>query len=70
MSNLDLKKRKKRKMSNLDFEKSKKETEYIKIHETEKNNYSLSITNRRSKILKDLLYFTLIIYKITLHPKN
>jgi DNA mismatch repair protein MutS len=37
------------------YEKSKKETEYIKIHETEKNNYSLSITNRRSKILKDLL---------------
>ena len=37
------------------YEKSKKETEYIKIHETEKNNYSLVITNRRSKILKDLL---------------
>jgi len=36
------------------YEKPKKETEMIKIHETEKNNFSLVITNRRAKILKDL----------------
>jgi DNA mismatch repair protein MutS len=39
-----------------DYEKTKKkETEYVKIYETEKNNYSLILTNRRSNILKDLL---------------
>jgi len=30
-------------------------TEYVKIHETEKNNYSLIATNRRCKLLDDCL---------------
>jgi DNA mismatch repair protein MutS len=36
-------------------EKSNKGTEYVKIHETEKNNYSLLTTNRRCKLLEDSL---------------
>ena len=34
-------------------EKSNKTTDYVKIHETEKNNYSLLTTNRRCKLLED-----------------
>jgi DNA mismatch repair protein MutS len=34
---------------------SKKSTEYVKIHETEKNNYSLLCTGRRCKILQEVL---------------
>ena len=34
---------------------SQKTTEYVKIHETEKNNYSLVCTSRRCKILEDIL---------------
>jgi DNA mismatch repair protein MutS len=35
--------------------KEKKESEYVKIYETEKNNYSLICTNRRCKLLQDSL---------------
>ena len=35
--------------------KSSKTNEYVKIHETEKNNYSLISTSRRCKILQDSL---------------
>ena len=34
---------------------SEKTTEYVKIHETEKNNYSLLATERRCKLLEELL---------------
>jgi DNA mismatch repair protein MutS len=34
-------------------EKSSKTTDYVKIHETEKNNYSLLTTNRRCKLLEE-----------------
>ena len=33
--------------------KEKKAAEYIKIHETEKNNFSLVLTSRRGKLLQD-----------------
>ena len=36
-------------------EKKSAKTEYVKIHETEKNNYSLISTSRRCKILQDAL---------------
>ena len=36
-------------------EKNKNKTEYIKIHETEKNNLGLVCTNRRCKLLQDSL---------------
>jgi len=36
-------------------EKKGKTTDYVKIHETEKNNYSLLCTSRRCKILQDTL---------------
>ena len=36
-------------------EKKSARTEYVKIHETEKNNYSLISTSRRCKILQDAL---------------
>jgi len=36
-------------------EKTNKETEYVTIHETEKNNYSLLTTNRRCKLLDESL---------------
>jgi len=47
-------------------EKKGKTSEYVKIHETEKNNYSLLTTNRRCKILQDALpsQQTTIILKI------
>ena len=35
--------------------KSSKSNEFVKIHETEKNNYSLICTSRRCKILQDAL---------------
>ena len=35
--------------------KTGKSTDYVKIHETEKNNFSLLSTNRRCKILQDAL---------------
>jgi DNA mismatch repair protein MutS len=37
------------------YEKKTKATEYIKLHETEKNNYSLLATKRRCTILKEAL---------------
>lgn len=45
-------------LSNLIENKEKKSTksnEFVKIHETEKNNYSLVCTSRRCKILQDAL---------------
>ena len=45
-------------LSNLIENKEKKSTksnEFVKIHETEKNNYSLICTSRRCKILQDAL---------------
>jgi DNA mismatch repair protein MutS len=36
-------------------EKKGKSSDYVKIHETEKNNYSLLCTSRRCKILEDAL---------------
>jgi len=36
-------------------EKKSKTTDYVKIHETEKNNFSLLCTSRRCKILSDAL---------------
>ena len=36
-------------------EKNIKTNDYVKIHETEKNNYSLVTTNKRAKILEELL---------------
>jgi DNA mismatch repair protein MutS len=35
--------------------KNSKSNDYVKIHETEKNNYSLLTTNRRCKLLQDAL---------------
>jgi DNA mismatch repair protein MutS len=35
--------------------KTSKKSEYVKIHDTEKNNYSLISTSRRCKILQDVL---------------
>jgi DNA mismatch repair protein MutS len=37
------------------YEKKTKTTEYFKIHETEKNNFSLMATKRRCSLLKDKL---------------
>ena len=37
-----------------DNENEEKATEYVKIHETEKNNFSLIATDRRCKILEEL----------------
>ena len=37
------------------YEKKTKATEYVKLHETEKNNYSLLATKRRCTILKEAL---------------
>ena len=37
------------------YEKKTKTTEYIKIHETDKNNFSIIATDRRCKILKTLV---------------
>ena len=37
------------------YEKKSKSTEYFKIHETEKNNFSLMATKRRCSLLKDKL---------------
>ena len=35
--------------------KSSKSSDYVKIHETEKNNYSLLCTSRRCKLLQESL---------------
>jgi len=40
-------------LSSLIEGKEKKAADYIKIHETEKNNFSLVLTSRRGKILQD-----------------
>ena len=46
-------------------EKKGKTTDYVKIHETEKNNYSLICTSRRCKILEDALPSTNSIVKLS-----
>ena len=48
------------------YEKKTKTTEYIKLHETEKNNYSLLATKRRCTILKEALK-TVVNQQIMLH---
>lgn len=48
------------------YEKKTKTTEYIKLHETEKNNYSLLATKRRCTILKEALK-TVVNQPIMLH---
>lgn len=48
--------------------KTSKSSEFVKIHETEKNNYSLVCTSRRCKILQDALPSTPS--TITLHTSN
>jgi hypothetical protein len=42
-------------LSSLIESKEKKKSDYVKIHETEKNNYSLISTSRRCKILQEAL---------------
>ena len=39
----------------IESKEKKKGTEYVKIHETEKNNFSLLATDRRCKILEELI---------------
>jgi DNA mismatch repair protein MutS len=48
--------------------KTSKSSEFVKIHETEKNSYSLVCTSRRCKILQDALPSTPT--TITLHTSN
>lgn len=48
--------------------KTSKSSEFVKIHETEKNNYSLLSTSRRCKILQDALPNTPT--TVTLHTSN
>lgn len=45
----------KKKVISTELEEEPDEKEYIKIHETEKNNFSLIATDRRCKILEELL---------------
>jgi DNA mismatch repair protein MutS len=45
-------------------EKKGKTTDYVKIHETEKNNFSLICTSRRCKILSDALPATNSVVKL------
>ena len=59
-----------------DNEVDEKSTEYVKIHETEKNNYSLVATDRRCKILEELIKkkpHPLVLHyssSLTGHPKE
>ena len=46
-------------------EKKGKSTDYVKIHETEKNNYSLICTSRRCKLLEDALPLVSTIIKLS-----
>lgn len=48
-------KKTKKKVISTEVEEEPDEKEYIKIHETEKNNFSLIATDRRCKILEELL---------------
>jgi DNA mismatch repair protein MutS len=48
--------------------KTSKSSDFVKIHETEKNNYSLVCTSRRCKILQEAL--PAIPTSITLHTSN
>jgi DNA mismatch repair protein MutS len=49
--------------------KSSKTTDYVKIHETEKNNFSLLSTSRRCKILQDSLPSELTLIKLEYDKK-
>ena len=51
-------------------EKKGKTTDYVKIHETEKNNFSLICTSRRCKILSDALPATTSIVKLKYNNDN
>jgi DNA mismatch repair protein MutS len=51
-------------------EKKGKTTDYVKIHETEKNNYSLICTSRRCKLLEDALPSTNTIVKLNFDATN
>ena len=51
-------------------EKKGKTTDYVKIHETEKNNYSLICTSRRCKLLEDALPSTNTIVKLNFDTTN
>lgn len=51
-------------------EKKGKTTDYVKIHETEKNNYSLICTSRRCKFLEDALPSTNTIVKLNFDTTN
>jgi DNA mismatch repair protein MutS len=46
-------------------EKKGKSADYVKIHETEKNNYSLICTSRRCKLLEDALPLVSTIIKLS-----
>ena len=46
-------------------EKKGKSTDFVKIHETEKNNYSLICTSRRCKLLEDALPLVSAIVKLS-----
>ncbi len=47
-----------------------KTTDFIKIHETEKNNYSLVMTNRRCKLLESVLPIESMIIKLKYNIDN
>ena len=51
-------------------EKKSKSADYVKIHETEKNNFSLICTSRRCKILSDALPATTSIVKLKYNNDN
>lgn len=51
-------------------EKKGKTTDYVKIHETEKNNYSLICTSRRCKLLEDALPITNTTIKLNFDMLN
>jgi DNA mismatch repair protein MutS len=62
-------------LSNLIEAKEKKSTnDYVKIHETEKNHFSLVTTNRRCKLLQDALpekeTIVSLIYSLVNHDKK
>jgi DNA mismatch repair protein MutS len=60
-------------LSNLIENKEKKTSrngDYVKIHETEKNNYGLVCTNRRCKLLEDFLPKNEQVIELVIKPNN
>ena len=47
-----------------------KSTDYVKIHETEKSNYSLECTSRRCKLLEDILPTVSTVHQLTTASAN